>query len=250
MKSTIIKILLIFTITCYGNLLFAKDNHEAVDNNKSKVYKKSAIKAGSDVSGIVSEIPNKGDGQIRANDGLIKDEDKSKKIKDNNRLIIQDVSYKIGQGDILEISVWMDENLTKQIIVPPDGVISFPLIGDTNISGLNISGLRDIIKAKLMEYLPDPTVTVMLIAPNSLTAYVIGKVNKPGQFPITLNTNIIQILSMAGGMNPYASPNKIIILRKANGKDIKIPFNYNQVKKGKKLEQNIILRRGDVVIVP
>ena len=158
--------------------------------------------------------------------------------------------YTIGPGDILEISVWQDERLNRRIIVPPDGVISYPLIGDINVKGLTVADLRKIITERLKDYIPDAIVTVMLIEINNLKAYVIGKVNRPGEYPIDLDTNVMQILAMAGGLTPFADSDKIIILRKEGEKIIKIPFNYDEVAHGKKLEQNIILKRGDVVVVP
>ena len=161
-----------------------------------------------------------------------------------------DSFYTIGPGDTLEISVWRDESLSRELIVPPDGVISFPLVGDINISGMTVSDLRKSVKQKLNEYVPDATVTVLLKTFNSLRAFVIGKVNNPGMFPISLETNVMQILSMAGGLNPYASEGNIHILRLVKGNSIKIPFNYSDVLKGRNLEQNVILQRGDVVVVP
>jgi polysaccharide export outer membrane protein len=158
--------------------------------------------------------------------------------------------YKIGPGDSVEISVWKDENLTRQMIVPPDGIIAFPLIGDIGVTELSVTELRDVVSKKLKEYVTDATVTVMLLNASSMTAYVVGKVNKPGQFPINMKTNVMQILAMAGDLNAFASPGNIIILRQEKGKPVKIPFNYNEVKKGKHLEQNIFLKRGDVVVVP
>jgi polysaccharide export outer membrane protein len=158
--------------------------------------------------------------------------------------------YKIGPGDSVEISVWKDENLTRQMIVPPDGIIAFPLIGDIGVTELSVTELRDVVSKKLKEYVTDATVTVMLLNASSMTAYVVGKVNTPGQFPINMKTNVMQILAMAGDLNAFASPGNIIILRQEKGKPVKIPFNYNEVKKGKHLEQNIFLKRGDVVVVP
>ena len=159
-------------------------------------------------------------------------------------------TYLIGPGDVLEISVWKDESLTKQIIVPPDCVISFPLVGDIDVTDLAVADLRKAITAKLSEYIPDATVSVLLFQINSMKAYVIGKVNKPGEFPISMETNVMQVLSMGGGMNPFASSDKILILRQQDNKTVKIPFNYKEVEKGKNLEQNILLQRGDVVVVP
>lgn len=158
--------------------------------------------------------------------------------------------YTIGSGDVLEISVWRDESLSRQIIVPPDGFISFPLIGDINITGMNVTQLRDVITKKIREYVPEATVTVLLKQINSLKAYVIGKVNNPGQFPIDMKTNVMQLLTMAGGFNQFADSNRIMILRQKKDKIIKIPFNYKELEKGRNLEQNIIIQRGDVVVVP
>jgi polysaccharide biosynthesis/export protein len=161
-----------------------------------------------------------------------------------------DSSYRIGPGDTLEISVWKDAALSRTITVPPDGRISFPLIGDIPANDLTIPALRDIISKKLTFFVPDATVTAILMKPDSLTAYVIGKVNKPGPYPIGMESTVMQVLSMAGGLNPYAAAGSIIILRQEGGKTVTIPFDYDEVKKGVKLNQNIPLKRGDVVVVP
>jgi polysaccharide biosynthesis/export protein len=158
--------------------------------------------------------------------------------------------YYIGPGDILEISVWKDEGLSREVIVPPDGIISFPLAGDIDVTHLTVTELREMVKKKLSEYVPDATVTVMLLAINSLKAYVIGKVNSPGEFPISMDTHVMKILAMAGGLNPFASKGNILILRQEKGKTIEIPFDYGDVEDGDELEQNIVLKRGDVVVVP
>jgi polysaccharide export outer membrane protein len=159
-------------------------------------------------------------------------------------------AYHIGPGDVLEISVWKDPELSKQLVVPPDCNISFPLIGSINVSNLAVPELKKVIAQKLSEYIPDATVTVMLIEINNLKAYVIGKVNKPGEFPIEMDTNVMQILSKAAGLNPFASRGNIKILRQEGNKIVEIPFDYGQVEKGKNLEQNIILKAGDVIVVP
>ena len=159
-------------------------------------------------------------------------------------------TYKIGPGDSLLISVWKDESLTREIIVPPDGIISFPLTGDIDVTELTVAELRKVVTGKLKEYVTDATVTVILLEAKSLVAYVVGKVTTPGQFPINMETTVMQVLAMAGDLAPFASPDNIIILRQEKGRSIKIPFDYNAVKKGKKLEQNIFLKRGDVIVVP
>lgn len=162
----------------------------------------------------------------------------------------QGVSYLIGPGDVVEISVWKDESLSRTVVVPPDGVVSFPLIGNVNTAFMTVDTLRKKVSDLLSAYVPDATVTVILKELNSLKAYVIGKVKQPGQYPISLDTTVMQVLSMAGGLTPYASENTIHILRRKKNITIKIPFNYSQVLKGNNLGQNIILQRGDVVVVP
>jgi polysaccharide export outer membrane protein len=159
-------------------------------------------------------------------------------------------AYRIGPGDVIEISVWKDPDLSRTLVVPPDGIISFPLIDAINVTNLTVADLKKAVTKKLSEFVPDATVTVMLIEINSLKAYVIGKVNSPGQFPITLESNVLQILSQAGGLTPFASDGNISILRQKGDKIIRIPFDYGDVEKGKNLEQNILLQPGDVVVVP
>jgi polysaccharide export outer membrane protein len=168
----------------------------------------------------------------------------------NAVVLAAESTYHIGPGDVLEISVWKDESLSRELVVPPDGVISFPLIGDLNVKYMTVTDVRKAVTKKLSEYVPDATVSVMLLRLDSLRAYVIGKVYKPGQLEITMETTVMQVLSMAGGINPFASGNKILILRQLNNKTVKIPFNHNQVMKGENLQQNILIQRGDVVVVP
>jgi polysaccharide export outer membrane protein len=158
--------------------------------------------------------------------------------------------YVLGPEDLIEISVWRDESLTKEIVIRPDGKISFPLTGEIQAGGLTAEQLQHEITEKIAEFVPEPTVTVMVLKVNSYKVFVVGKVNKPGQYITGTRTDVMQALSMAGGLGPFASPRKIVILRRENGVERKIPFNYNQVIKGKNLEQNIILKRGDVVVVP
>ncbi|CAD7778753.1 MAG: Polysaccharide biosynthesis/export protein [Candidatus Methanoperedenaceae archaeon GB37] len=112
--------------------------------------------------------------------------------------------FLLGPEDILEISVWKDETLTKQVVVRPDGKISFPLIGEIQAAGRTVEGLRKEIIEKLSEFISDPVVTVMVIGINSYKIYVIGKVNKPGAYTVGRSVNVMQALSMAGGFSPFA----------------------------------------------
>ena len=159
-------------------------------------------------------------------------------------------TYHIGPGDVIEISVWKDTDLSRTLVVPPDGIIAFPLIDTVNVTNLTVADLKKIVTEKISEFVPDATVTVMLIEINSLKAYVIGKVNSPGIFSITLESNVLQILAQAGGLTPFASDGNINILRQKGNRIIKIPFDYGDIEKGKNLEQNILLQPGDVVVVP
>ena len=161
-----------------------------------------------------------------------------------------DNEYKIGPGDILEVMVWNDEQLSKQVIVPPDCMVSYPLAGSFNVRGITIAELQEQLQAQLKKYLPDTPVSVSLLAANDLKIYVIGKVNKPGVFPVNLETSVMQALAMAGGLSTFADAKDIIIIRQQEDKVVKIKFNYHEIEKGKNLEQNIFVKRGDVIVVP
>ena len=158
--------------------------------------------------------------------------------------------YIIGPGDILDISVWKDEALSKLVTVLPDGRISFPLIGQVAAGGKTVTQLRENLERKLSRFVPDLSLSVIVHQVNSMMVYVIGRVNRPDRFILNTNANVLQALSMAGGLNPFAKRSKIKIFRSENGMTKTIPFNYNEVTKGEKLEQNIMLIRGDVVVVP
>lgn len=159
-------------------------------------------------------------------------------------------SYVIQPGDILTISVWKEKELQGDVAVRPDGGLNFPLVGDIDASGKSIEQLQKDIAAKLSKYVPDPVVTVAIKQSSGNKIYIVGKVNKPGDYIAVRNTDVMQALSMAGGPTPYASVNKIKILRRENGELKSIPFKYSRVEKGEDLEQNIILQGGDVVVVP
>ncbi|MDB4516173.1 polysaccharide biosynthesis/export family protein [Crocinitomicaceae bacterium] len=163
--------------------------------------------------------------------------------------IAEDV-YIIQPGDILEVSVWKEEDLLREVLVRPDGGMSFPLVGNVQAAGNSVEALQAEITERLTKYIPDPVVTVSTRQLNGNKVYVIGKVTRPGEFVANRYMDIVQALSMAGGMTPYAAANKIKVLRRENGKLTAIPFRYGDIEKGEDLEQNIILQSGDVVLVP
>lgn len=161
-----------------------------------------------------------------------------------------DSGYQIGPEDILEISVWKEEGLKKEVLVRPDGGLSFPLIGEVQAAGKTAGQLKKEISHRLEKFIPEPVVSIALLKVIGNKIYVIGKVNKPGEFPAGRYVDVLQALSMAAGLTPFASENGIKVMRKEGGKDIVFPFRYSEVKNGEGLEQNIQLKGGDVVVVP
>jgi polysaccharide export outer membrane protein len=160
------------------------------------------------------------------------------------------VDYVIGPGDVLDISVWKEQALTKLVTVLPDGKISFPLVGAIRAGGKTLDQLSKELENKLSRYVPDLSLSVLVHQVNSMMVYVIGKVNKPGRFILNSNIDVMQALAMAGGLNPFAEEGNVKIFRKTlDGKKI-IDFDYDDVANGKKMEQNIMLERGDVIVVP
>jgi len=158
--------------------------------------------------------------------------------------------YQIGPEDVLEISVWKEEGLKKEVLVRPDGGISFPLAGDMQAAGKTARQIQQEITQRLEKFMSDPAVSVAVLKVAGNKIYVIGRVNKPGEFVAGRYVDVLQGLTMAGGLTPFAAENDIKVLRRENGKDLVFPFRYSDVKKGENLEQNIILKGGDVVVVP
>ena len=165
-------------------------------------------------------------------------------------VVITDPAYVIGPEDALDISVWKDETLKAAALVRPDGGISFPLAGDFIVAGKTASQVRDELVKRLEKYIPEPVVTVSVVRVASYRIYVIGRVNKPGDIQTGRNIDVLQALSIAGGMTPFASEDGIRIIRKVDGKTTSIPFQYSRVRKGGDLSQNITLKSGDVLLVP
>lgn len=159
-------------------------------------------------------------------------------------------AYVLQPGDILQIDVWKEKDLMRQVKIRPDGGINFPLAGDVAAAGRTVEQLRNDLKEKLAKYVPDPVVTVAVMEGVGNKIYIIGKVNKPGEYVASRNMDVMQALTMAGGLSPYASENNIKILRRVNGEQKTFRFKYSRVEKGEDLEQNIILQGGDTIVVP
>lgn len=158
--------------------------------------------------------------------------------------------YRLGAEDVLLISVWKDEQLTREVVVRPDGMFSFPLVGDIQAEEHTVEDIRlDLIK-RLTKFIPNPNVSVAVIKVLSYKIYVVGRVNKPGEYLIGHYTDVLQALSLAGGLTPFAAENDIKVIRRVRNQQHVFPFRYSDVRKGKDLEQNILLQRGDTVMVP
>lgn len=170
-------------------------------------------------------------------------------VKDAQEISPHD-AYIVQPGDLLTISVWREKDLQGEVAVRPDGGINFPLAGDVVVAGKTIEQIQKDIAAKLTKYVPDPVVTASVKQSQGNKIYVVGKVNKPGEFASNRTIDVMQALSMAGGPNPYASVNKIKIIRRINGEQKIFLFKYSRVEKGEDLEQNIVLQGGDIVVVP
>ena len=158
--------------------------------------------------------------------------------------------YLIGPEDVLEISVWKEEGLEREVLVRPDGKLSFPLAGDVQAAGRTPEKVQAEITERIKRYIPDPVVTVTVKTIGGNKIYVIGEVRNPGSYVIGRYVDVIQALTLAGGLTPFASENSIKVLRREGTKEIVVSFEYAEVKKGRRLEQNIFLRGGDVVVVP
>ena len=157
--------------------------------------------------------------------------------------------YRIGPGDVLDIAVWKNPDLTKQLAVLPDGMIHFPLVKGLKVGGITVNELEEMLVARLKKYVPEPDLSISVVQVNSMMIYVIGKVNHPGRFSINTNIDVLHALAVAGGLNPFAKEKEIIIFRKRDGQTISFNFNYEEVSEGKNLSQNIMLERGDVIVV-
>jgi polysaccharide export outer membrane protein len=158
--------------------------------------------------------------------------------------------YVIGTDDVLSIVYWKDKDMSADAKVRPDGRIALPLINEVQAAGLTPEQLHQKLTEESKKYMEDANITVVVREINSRRVFITGEVNKPGPYPLTSATSVLQLISLAGGLRDYANSKKIVIMRTENGRKISLPFNYKDVSAGKKLEQNIELKPGDTVVVP
>jgi len=163
--------------------------------------------------------------------------------------------FLLGPEDVLEVTVWRNQDLSRTVVVRPDGKISLPLIGDVQASGLNSSQVAAKIAQRLTEFKENPNVSVSLKEVNSYYIFVLGEVLHPGKYPLKSYATVLQGVSMAGGFTPYASKNRMQVIRTRMNEDgkenqIRIPVPYNELISGKGEIENFILKSGDTIVVP
>jgi polysaccharide export outer membrane protein len=158
--------------------------------------------------------------------------------------------FLIGPEDVLGIFFWRDKEMSGDVTVRPDGIITIPLLGEIRAAGLSSSALAREIQTKATTYISDPNVTVTVRQINSRKVYITGEVNSPGAYPLVGPMTVLQLIALAGGVLEYARIDSITVLREEQGLTRAIRFNYNDVSRGQRLEQNILLQPGDTVVIP
>jgi polysaccharide export outer membrane protein len=158
--------------------------------------------------------------------------------------------YVIGPDDVLDVSVWKEQELTRSLQVRPDGKISMPLLGDVQAAGLTPGQLGQSVTERLKKFLTAPQVTVILTQINSQRVYVTGEVTRPGAYPVLPGMTVLQAITSAGGLTQFANGKKIFLMRDENHIQTKYPFSYKEVLDGRKAEENLPVKAGDTIVVP
>jgi polysaccharide export outer membrane protein len=161
-----------------------------------------------------------------------------------------DAGYRIGPEDVLQVSVWNNEAMSRTAPVRPDGKISLPLLNDVQAAGLTPMELREQLMGGLAEYMPHPEVSVVVTEVRSFKVAVIGQVPKPDRYELKSAATVMDVLAMAGGFTEYASRSRIVVIRASDGKSERIPFDYEKVREGDPRQANFRVRPGDIVLVP
>ena len=158
--------------------------------------------------------------------------------------------FTIGPEDVLGVVVWREADVSGDVTVRPDGMITLPLIRDMKAAGLTPQELADRLQTALREYITDASVTVVVRQLNSRKVFITGEVAKPGAYPLASSMSVMQLIAVAGGLTEYAEGKSISVMRIEGGRTKTFPFDYKNVANGKKPSQNILLRPGDTVVVP
>lgn len=158
--------------------------------------------------------------------------------------------YILGAEDVVEVLVWKNADLSRTVFIRPDGKISLPLIGDVQAAGLTPNELRDSIKVLLRRYKKTPEVSVIIKEINSFSIFLVGEIATPGKIQLRSDTTLLQAITLAGGFTEFADIKKIVLLRRENGQERRFRINYNDIVSGKSSSKNILLKRGDTILVP
>lgn len=158
------------------------------------------------------------------------------------------VEYRLGNGDVLQISAWGEPQLSQRVMVRPDGKISMPLIGDVKVGDMTTDDAAKVLTEQLSRYLKHPQITILVAEVHSKLVYVTGEVQRPGAYPLLAPTNVVQLIARAGGVTAFAKTTKVSVLRKQDG--ARIPVNYKALLEGHHPEQNVELASGDTVVIP
>ena len=164
--------------------------------------------------------------------------------------VVTPADYVIGPDDVLMVIFWREQDLSSEVAVRPDGKISLPLLNEIQASGLTPEELRSNLTKAANRYVEDPAVTIVVKAINSRKVFITGEVAKPGPYPLSGPTTVLQMIATAGGVLEYAKEDRIVVMRTENGRTVSRRFNYKQVSEGKNLQQNIELKPGDTIVVP
>ena len=204
------------------------------------------------VSSTVSHGQDK-TGKPQGENKLVSDSDKAGNggpVQSSVKAATEDPNYIIGPEDELIVNVWKEGDISRSVPVRPDGKISLPLLNDVQASGLTPMQLGAEITTRLKKFIEEPQVTIIVSHVNSQRFYIVGEVNHAGAFALVPNMTVLEALSSAGGCSPFAKQTKIYILRVENGQEVRRPFNFKEVLRGQRMQQNILLKPGDTIVVP
>lgn len=187
-----------------------------------------------------------------SNTGLLSEQggSGSPALEENRKSLAASEAYLLGSEDVLEVLVWRDEGLSRTVSIRPDGKISLPLIGDVPAAGFTPVQVRDLIIERLREYKETPEVSVIVKEINSLSVFVLGEVLRPGKLQLRSKTTLLQAITLAGGFTQYADTDKILVLRREGGHETRLRISYKEIITGKNPAANMVLQRGDTIVVP
>jgi polysaccharide export outer membrane protein len=174
--------------------------------------------------------------------------EESARSANNSTPVTPPPGYKVGVDDELMISVWHEPEFSQSVVVRADGMITLPLLNDIKVAGLSTEELRNLLTEKLKALVNDPQVTIIVRAIRSLKVFLVGSVGRPGMYPLTSRLTVLQLITEGGGLGPFAKSKSIYILRKVDGKPVRIGFNYKKALEGK--GEDPVLQTGDMVVVP